>query len=126
MASVVLDVGALIAIDRGDRRIGAALHVAGREHVDVITSSACVAQVASDRSPEGRLARALAGIVEHPLDAPAARRIGRLLAESATADVAQAAAALLAGPADVVLTGSPKEIRRLIGLAGTDARVEGI
>lgn len=92
----------------------------------MITSAACVAAAWRDPLRQDRLARALAGIVEHPLDPPAARRCGILLAASATADIARAAAALLAGSADIVLTPDPDEIRHLIGVTGTDARVEGI
>jgi hypothetical protein len=43
MAALVLDTGALIAIDRGDRRLGAVLHEAARHGVDAMTSSVCVA-----------------------------------------------------------------------------------
>jgi hypothetical protein len=40
VAAIVLDTGALIAIDRGDRRVGALLRGAAEDHVDVITSCA--------------------------------------------------------------------------------------
>ncbi len=124
MASLILDSGALIAIERGDRRIGAALHEAGRHGVDAVTSSACVAEAWRDPARQVRLTRALRGILEHPLDPPAARWCGRLLASSATSDIADAAIVLLAGPDDVVLTSNPNDIGHLIGATGSHTRVE--
>lgn len=124
MASLILDSGALIAIERGDRRIGAALREAARHGVDAVTSCACVAETWRDPARQARLTRALSGILEHPLDPPAARRCGRLLASAGTSNIADAAIALLAGPTDVVLTSDPGDIQHLIGATGSTARVE--
>lgn len=126
MAALILDSGALIAIDRGDRRIGAALREAGRQGVDARTSCACVAEAWRHPARQARLTRALAGLLEHPLDPPAARRCGSLLARSATDDIADAAVALLAGRGDVVLTSDPGDIQHLVSATGSDARVEKI
>ncbi len=126
MASLILDSGALIAIDRGDRTIGAALREAARHGVDTHTSCACVAEGWRDPARQARLTRALTGMVEHPLDAPTARRCGNLLARSSTSDIADAAIALLAAASDVVLTSDPGDIRHLISVTGSSARVQKI
>lgn len=126
MAAIVLDSGALIAIDRGDRRVGAALAVAARAGVDVVTSSACVAETWREPARQAHLTRALRGVVEHPLDPAAARRCGTLLGRAQTRDIADAAIASLARTGDVVLTSDPSGLRHLLALAGTAARVEQI
>jgi hypothetical protein len=69
MAALVLDTGALIALDRGDRKLGALLALAVRDGHEVLTSSACVAQVWRDPSRQTRFTRALGGILEWPLNA---------------------------------------------------------
>lgn len=90
------------------------------------TSCACVAETWRDPARQARLTRALAGMIEHPLDASAARRCGRLLARAATSDIADAAVALLAGPRDVLLTTDPDDLEHLVRAAGTGARVQRI
>lgn len=126
MAAVILDSGALIALDRGDRQIAALLHTAASEGIDAITSCACVAQAWRDPVRQARLTRALAGILERPLDSSTARRCGMLLARSRTSDIVDAAVTLLAGPADLVLTSDPDDIARLVGVTGAGARVRGV
>jgi hypothetical protein len=126
MAAVVFDTGALIALDRADRRVGALLHQAARNGVDAVTSCACVAQAWRDPARQARLARALQGMLEAPLDQPMARRCGVLLGRSNTTDVADAAITLLAGPNDTILTSDPADIRTLVDAAGNKARVLSI
>ena len=79
MAPIILDSGALIAIERGDRRMGALLHATAHQGVDAITSSTCVAETWREPARQARLARALSGIVDRPLDPVTARRCGVLL-----------------------------------------------
>jgi hypothetical protein len=126
VAAVILDSGALIAIERGERRLGALLAAAAGQGVDVLTSCASVAEVWRDPARQARLTRALAGIVERPLDDVTARKCGALLARSPTSDVADAAVALLAAPGDVVLTSDPGDIRRLVAATGVTAEVRPI
>ena len=123
MAALVLDTGALIAIDRGDRRVGAALYEAARHGVDVITTSVCVAEAWRDPARQARLTRALAGVIERPLDPRASRECGVLLARSRTSQVADAAVALLAQDGDAVLTSDADDIRHLLDTARTTAVV---
>jgi hypothetical protein len=95
MAALILDTGALIAIDRGDRRVGAILHEAARHRIDAITSCVCVAEAWRDPARQACLSRALAGVLELPLDPAAARACGMLLGKTGTSDVADAAVAML-------------------------------
>jgi hypothetical protein len=126
MAALVLDADALIALDRGDRKLGALLALAARDDHEVLTSSACVAQVWRDPAGQARLTRALGGIVEWPLDKLAARRCGLLLGRSDTRDVVDAALALLVQSGDTVLTSDPDDLARLLNAADVDARIRAV
>lgn len=126
MAAVVFDAGALIALERGDRQVGAMLAAAAWSGVEARTSSACVAQVWRNPTRQVRLARALVGFVECDLDSRAARDCGALLARSETADIADAAVSLLAGDGDTLLTSDPEDIKLLLDTVGTRARIRRV
>jgi hypothetical protein len=112
--ALVLDAGALIAIERRDRAVIARLVRAHEDAEPVRSSAAVVAQVIRNRARQVTLERVLAGVEEHPLDSDVARQIGQLLATSRTSDVVDAAVALLAGPGDEVLTSDPSDLRALL------------
>lgn len=112
--TLVLDAGALIAIERRDRATIARLVRAHENAEPVVTSAAVVAQVIRNSRRQVTLERVLAGIEEDPLDSETARRVGHLLASSRTSDVVDAALASLAGPGDEVLTSDPKDLRTLL------------
>lgn len=112
--ALVLDAGALIAIERRERATIARLVRAHEEAEPVVTSAAVVAQVIRNRARQVTLERILAGVDEKPLDSEAARRVGHLLASSRTSDVVDGALALLASPGDEVLTSDPKDLRTLL------------
>jgi hypothetical protein len=126
MASLVFDSGALIALERGDRAVAALLATAVKGDAEAVTSTACVAQVWRNPARQARLARALAGFVEHDLDRARARDCGALLARSETSDVTDASVSLLANDGDIVLTSDPHDIERLLDAAGTRARVRAV
>ncbi len=126
MAALVFDAGALIALDRGDRKLGALLALAAREGHEAITSAACVAQAWRDPARQARLTRALGGILERPLDEIAARRCGLLLAQSETSDVVDGALALLVQSGDTVLTSDPDDLARLLNASDVDACIRAV
>jgi hypothetical protein len=126
VAALVFDTGGLIALDRGDRAVGAMLAAAVRDGSEAVTSSACVAQAWRAPARQARLARALAGFLEWPVDPPRARRCGLLLADTGTADIADAAVALLAKDGDTVLTSDPGDTKRLLEAIGTRARIRTV
>jgi hypothetical protein len=123
VAALVFDAGALIALDRGDRNVGALLQVAAQDGVEAITSSACIAQVWRDPARQVKLTRALDGFLEWPLDPPRARRCGLLLAHAGRSDIADAAITSLAADGDTILTSDPTDIKHLLDAVGTNARV---
>jgi hypothetical protein len=126
MATVVFDAGALIALERGDRGVGAMLAAAAKSGTEARTSSTCIAQVWRNPARQARLARALVGFVECNLDARAARDCGVLLARSETTDIADAAVSLLARDGDTLLTSDPEDIKRLVDAAGTRVRIRSV
>ncbi len=60
--NAVLDAGALVAIDKGDRSVGAMLRVLQRNGVPVVTGGGVVAQVWRDGGRQANLARILSGV----------------------------------------------------------------
>jgi hypothetical protein len=123
VAALAFDAGALIALDRGERAIGALLAAAAAEGVEAVTSSACVAQVWRRPARQALLARALAGFVERSLDPSCARRCGLLLADTHTSDIADAALALQARDGDTLLTSDPRDIGLLLDATGARVRL---
>lgn len=115
--SLILDAGALLAIERGDRDIHALLKrelLAGRVP---ITHGGVVGQ-AWRGGRQARLTRFLQAVVVKPLDRDLGRRVGLLLGRARRNDVIDAAVVLLASDEDTILTSDPKDLRALAAAAG--------
>lgn len=112
--TVVLDAGALIAIDRRDRRVGAMLRVAQQERVAIRSSAGVVAQVWRDGARQANLARILSGVDVAALDLSVAKRIGQSLASVDSSDVIDGHVAQLVEPGDQLLTSDPRDMRELL------------
>jgi hypothetical protein len=120
----VLDTGALVAVDRRDRMIGAQLRVLQHQGTPIRVSSAVVGQVWRDGRKQANLARVLTGVGIEALGKDDGRRIGELLALAASTDVVDAHVALMAANTDLILTGDPSDIRQLLQARGVSARVQ--
>ena len=110
--ALVLDAGALIAIERGEQRLWRLCQEVDELHVP----AGVLAQVWRDPRRQVRVARTLAAAetTVHPLDADAARAAGMLCARSGTNDVVGASVATVARlVGGVVATGDPDDLRRL-------------
>ena len=112
--NVVLDSGALIAIDHRDRTVGAMLRVLQREGSAVESSAGVVGQVWRDGRRQANLARVLPGVNVVAIDDGMAKRVGELLDASRTRDVVDAHVALLVQPQGRVLTSDDSDIRALL------------
>jgi hypothetical protein len=121
--SLVLDAGALLAIARRNRRVGALLRVAQQERIEVRTSPAAVAQVWRHGVPQAQLARTLAGVAVPALDLDTGKRLGLLLGATDSCDVVDAHVASVVRAGDRVLTSDPKDLRRLLDALAVDASV---
>jgi hypothetical protein len=119
----ILDAGALVAVDRRDRAMGAQLRVLQQQGTPLRTSAGVVGQVWRDGSTQVNLARVLAGVGIEPLGADDGKRIGELLGRAGSADVIDAHIALLVVSADVVLTSDPGDILALLRARAVRARV---
>ena len=85
--TLVLDAGALIAYEHGDRTVRAFLERAGQTGVDVRTTTGAVAQVWRNGARQARLILLLQGLLEVELTRERARRIGTLLGQAGHRDV---------------------------------------
>lgn len=124
--AIVLDAGALIAVDRETSGVGALLKRSRLRRVAVMTSATVVAQVWRDGGRQANLARTMSGVVVRALDDAGGRRAGELLAASRTADVVDAHVALLVRDGDLVLTSDPDDIDRLLDTRGVRAVVRRV
>ena len=114
MSTIVLDAGALVAVDRADRAMIARLRAAQQHGLDLRSNAMVVAQVWRD--PQGRqvqLARLLQAVDVRPVDQQAGRDAGILLGLAGIADPVDATVVLLAGPGDRILTSDPADLTRL-------------
>lgn len=121
--NAVLDAGALVAIDKRDRTVGAMLRVLQRDGVPLTTSGGVVAQVWRDGSRQANLARILSGVDVDALDGVTARRVGDLLRRNRSDDLVDAHVALLVQPESQVLTSDEPDIKALLRTRKVRARV---
>ena len=124
--ALVLDAGALIAIDRRDRVAGALLRVAQRQGVAVHTSASVLAQAWRDGARQASLARTLTGIDAIAIEQTSGRRVGELLADSGTSDIVDGHVALLGAADDTVLISDPADIQRLLDAHSVSATLARI
>lgn len=122
----VLDAGAFVAVERGDRQVGAMLRLLQQRRVPLRTSAAVVAQVWRDGRTQARLAQVLAGVDVSALAPGNDRRTGELLARARTDDVIDAHLALGVDDGDRVLTSDPHDLERLLDARGVDAAIVAV
>lgn len=116
--SLMLDAGALIAYEHGDRVVQAFLERANRQGELVRTTTTVVAQVFRRPAAQAKLARLLRGVFEVALDSERARRTGILLQGAKRADVVDASLVEAVRDGDEVLTSDVNDIVRLATAAG--------
>jgi hypothetical protein len=112
--NAVLDAGALVAVDKRDRAVGAMLRVLQRDGVPVLTSAGVVAQVWRDGRRQANLARVLPGVDIATLNDISSKRVGELLRANRTDDPVDAHVALLVRSEDQVLTSDEPDIKALL------------
>lgn len=122
--TLVLDSGALIALERNERAMWVRPVAAHRSGQIPITHAGVVGQVWRGGPRQARLARALQGIDVRALDVVLGRAAGALLAASGLVDVIDASVVLIARDGDDIVTTDPDDIARLA--AAADLHVEVI
>lgn len=117
--TLVLDAGAFVAVERGDRDVVALVkreRLAGRAP---LSHGGVVAQIW--RGGAGRpasVARLLRGVEVRPLDQELGKRAGVLLAATSQHDAIDAALVCVASDGDDILTSDPTDLRALAEAAG--------
>jgi hypothetical protein len=117
--SIVLDAGAFVAVERGDRDMVALIKRERREGRAPLSHGGVIGQVW--RGGSGRqatLARVMPGVDIQALDDDLGRRAGILLGVAGQADVVDAAVVLLARDGDEIYTSDPGDLRDLAVAAG--------
>ena len=116
MPGITLDAGALVALDRDDRRVVVLLARAREAAAQVTVPASALAQAI--RQPDGQVR--LARLVRQPttdvvgLDRVDATHVGRLLAASGTVDVVDAHVVICARRAQQqVVSSDPSDLRAL-------------
>jgi len=116
MPGVTLDAGGLIVLDRDDRRVLVLLARALQTGARVTVPASALAQAIRRPDRQARLSR----LIRQPttdvisLDRVDATNVGRLLAASGTADIADAHVVICARRADQpVVTSDPDDLRQL-------------
>ena len=114
MSGIVLDAGALIALERDDRAMWTVLKLAAIRRTAVVVPTTVVAQIWRGARAQANLARALGHCVEATFD-PLARQVGELCGRTRTTDICDAHVALVATSGmEVLYTSDPRDLRRLI------------
>jgi len=122
--TLILDSGALIALERNDRAMWRRLKATQLEGSVPVSHGGVVGQAWRGRGPrQALLARALEGIDIRPLDEPLGRAAGELLAQSGSRDVIDAALVLLAADEDRIVTSDPGDIEPLAATLGRDVEI---
>ena len=115
-AGIVLDAGALIALDRGDKRMIALLHRALAQGRAFRVPAGVVGQAWRDGRFQVTLARFLRSkeVEIVPLDEQLSRSCGELCAAANSPDVIDASVVILARERrDPIVTSDPNDMRRL-------------
>lgn len=115
MSALVLDSGAFVAVDRGDRAMAARLRVAQRGGLELRSTGVVVTQVWRD--PAGRqanLARLLKSVDVKAVDQRLGREGGILLGRAGTEDAVDASVVAVSATGDRILTSDAGDIRPLV------------
>lgn len=119
--TLVLDCGALIALERGDRAMWERLKRAMQVGLPPVTHGGVLGQAWRAGGPrQALLARALEGLDVVPLDSRLGRAAGGLLALAGGSDVIDAALVLLARDGDRIVTSDLDDLASLARAAELD------
>lgn len=121
--NLVLDAGALIGIDRNDRRVAGLIALGRRAGAELVTTAPVLAQAWRNGARQAQLARNLPMIDIRPVHVEQAKSAGELLASTATSDVVDALLAQLAMPGDQILTSDPDDLNPLLTARKVNALV---
>jgi hypothetical protein len=120
---LLLDAGALIGIERHDRRVSGLIELGRRAGASLLTVAPVVGQAWRGGTRQASLARTLPMMEVRSTTLSDAQAAGVLLGESGTRDVVDALLADCALPGDQVLTSDPDDLARLLAARAVGALV---
>jgi hypothetical protein len=124
MSALVLDAGAFVAVDRGDRAMAAKLRVAERSGLELRSTGVVVAKVWRDAGGrQANLARLLRSVDVKAVDQRLGQQAGVLLGRAGVTDAADATVVAIAATGDSIVTGDPIDIRRLAAASRRSIRI---
>jgi hypothetical protein len=124
VSALILDAGALVAVDRDDRGMIARLRASQQHGLELRTNAMVVAQVWRDQhGRQANLARLLRAVDVRAVSERDGRDAGVLQAAAGTADGIDATVVLLAAAGDRILSSDPGDITALAAAAGNKALV---
>jgi len=119
VSALVLDAGAFVAVERGDRATVARLRMAQQSGLELRSTGAVITQVWRD--PAGRqanLARLLRSVDVRAVDEHLGRQAGVLLGRAGTQDAVDASIVAVCAAGDRILTGDAGDIEALVAASG--------
>lgn len=119
MSALVLDAGAFVAVDRGDRAMMARLRVAQQAGLELRSTGVVITQVWRD--PAGRqanLARLLKSVDVRAVDDHVGKKAGVLLGRAGTTDAVDATVVAVSATGDRILTGDAGDLNPLVLVSG--------
>lgn len=122
--SLILDAGALVAVERSDALTIALINRELDARRAPQSHGGVIGQVwRGGGSRQARLAKLLPALKIFPLDEELGRRAGALLARARRSDVVDAAVILLAKDGDSILTSDPDDLEPLAFAAGLHVEI---
>ncbi len=119
MSALVLDAGAFVAVDRGDRAMVARLRMAQQAGLELRSTGVVITQVWRDSAGrQANLARLLKSVDIHAVDGRLGKEAGLLLGRAATTDAVDASVVAVSATGDRILTGDAGDIRPLVAASG--------
>ena len=116
--TLILDTGALLALERNERPMWIRLKAALAEGELPVTHAGVLGQAWRRGPRQARLSAALAGIEVRSIDETIGRLAGQLLAKAELTDVIDAAVALFAVDGDDIVTSDHDDLERLANTLG--------
>lgn len=116
--TLVLDAGALVALERGERPMWVRLKGARTRGEVPVTHAGILGQVWRGGSRQARLSQALAGVDVREIDEALGRAAGELLAATETKDVLDAALVILAEDGDNIASTDSDDLALLAAARG--------
>jgi hypothetical protein len=120
---LVLDTGALIALERNERSMWRRLKAALLADEVPLTHGGVVAQAWRGGSRQAALVRALGAIEVRGVDERIGRETGALLGKARATDVVDAAVVVIAEDGDQIVTSDPEDIAELARVADREIEI---